>query len=108
MMQLWFKYDLSLCKERPPGWIVSLLEATSVVETVVGGRQAEASFYWVEAGRSWPGSPARLLGRDRDDSQRTAGSANDFQWCCYHQGASRRKLIKVRETRQAKLAAAVH
>jgi hypothetical protein len=49
-------------------------------------------------------SPSHDLGCDRNNSQRTARSANDFQWCGDNDGASRRKLIKIRQTRRPKLA----
>src|SRR5580692_818447 len=45
---------------------------------------------------------------DGDHSQRTAGAADDFQWRGDHDGAGGRKLIKVRQAGQPKLAAAVH
>jgi hypothetical protein len=50
----------------------------------------------------------RRLGCDGNDSQRTAGAADDFQWRGDHDGACGRKLIKVGQTGQPKLAAAVH
>jgi hypothetical protein len=50
----------------------------------------------------------RRLGCDGNDSQRTAGAADDFQWRGDDDSAGGRKLIKVGQTGQPKPSAAVH
>lgn len=54
--------------------------------------------------------PLRLpmSGCDGNDPQGASGAAYDFEWCSHDDGTSRRKLIKVGQPGQPKLAVAVH
>ena len=51
---------------------------------------------------------SQCSGCNGDDSQRTAGATNDFQWRGNDDGPGRGKLIKVGQTGQPKLAASMH
>ena len=70
---------------------------------VVGGFQRG-----LDSGRSKGATARSVSGCDGNDTQRTAGAADDFQWRGNDDGTGRRKLIKVAESGKAILAAAVH